>query len=324
MGIETEQEQLRVRIKEFVNWEPPETISIITDTTEFMNIYRGNVLRLNDVDYLITGDTYEPRVGLGDQPKFWVKRAIELSNGSDKILKLVFHEEFITHIGPLGIRCYRNPEKEANVLDLVRGDHRFMQGFSVLDDVENMIRVIDFIKGKSLYAYIMELGMPHEEYFFTKVAGILRKVSACFRAIKALHKNNLCHGDIRNDHIIIERDTGVYRWIDFDLTQDYSDFDVWGLGNIINFVIGKGIRTFHELNSSRTYKPHIKNSLSPDDASAFYRYRIMNLKKLFPYIPDKLNNVLLHFTISTERFYSSAEEVITDMEDAITELRLDH
>lgn len=321
MSIETEQERLKHRIKELVNWEPPGVVSVITDTTGFMDINRGNVLRLNGADYLILGDAHESRFGLEDQPKFWVKRAVDLSDGSDKILKLVFHEEFISHIGPLSIRCYRDPEKEAKALDSVRGDHRFMQGFSILDDVGNIIRVIDFIKGKSLYEFIMGLDIPHEEYFFTRAAGILCNILDCFYAIKTLHKNNLCHGDIRNDHIIIERDTGAYRWIDFDLTQDYSDFDIWSLGNIINFVIGKGIRTFHELNYPKNI-PSVKTSPSPDDASAFYKYRIMNLKKLFPYIPDKLNNILLHFTVNTEQFYKSADEFITDMEDAISGLRV--
>ena len=317
MNHDAEQVQLRKRIREFVDWKLYGMIVVVSDTSNFMNIDRGNIVRLHGEDYLIRGDMYEPRFGLQDQPKFWVKRAIDLSDGSDKILKLVFHEKFVSHIGPLSVPCYRDPIKEANVLDLVSDDRRFMHGFSVNDDADNNIRIIDFIKGKTLYQHILELELPHEEYFHTEVPGILQNLVGCFQAIQFLHDNELNHGDIRNDHIIIEKGTGAFRWIDFDLTQDYSDFDIWGLGNIVNFVIGLGIRSFQEVYHTDIYSQKVKESLTPDDASAFFKYRVMNLQKLFPYIPDQLNNVLMHYTLGAEEFYQTIDELINDLEAAI-------
>ncbi|MFC1553612.1 hypothetical protein ACFL7D_03160 [candidate division KSB1 bacterium] len=315
-----EQERLRNRISELLTWNLYGNIEIVTDTSEYMNIYRGQVLRLENREFVVRGDVHEPRFGLQDQPKFWVKRAIDLESGKDKILKLVFHEEFIANIGPLRIRCCRDPEKESRVLDLVKGDGRFMQGFTLRDEKENCVRVIEFIKGSSIYEYIMDIDKPHEEYYYNDVPWILKNIIGCFEAIRYLHKNGYCHGDIRNDHIIIERDTKSYRWIDFDLQQDYSDFDIWSLGNILNFILGKGIRSFREVYNTDTYPEHVKWSLTESDASAFWKYRVINLKKLFPYISDKLNNTLLHFSVDTKNFYERIDQLIDDLGDAVSDL----
>jgi hypothetical protein len=54
----------------------------------------------------------------------------------------------------------------------------------------------------------------------------------------------------------------------------------------------------------------VKNSLTRNDCSAFYNYRIMNLQKVFPYIPDKLGNLLRHFTLVPVSFLSDIKELI--------------
>lgn len=59
-----------------------------------MNIWRGHVVRLADQFFLVRADMKEGRFGIDDQPKFWVKKAIDLESGEVKILKLAFHEEF--------------------------------------------------------------------------------------------------------------------------------------------------------------------------------------------------------------------------------------
>ena len=51
------------------------------------------------------------------------------------------------------------------------------------------------------------------------------------------------------------------------------------------------------------FPEEVKSSLTGGGASAFWHYRVINLKKLYPYISEKLNRILLHFTISTNRFY---------------------
>ena len=98
---------------------------IFTDTTEFMEIESGDVIRLDNLHYLVIRDEAERSYGIED-PKYWVKRCLVLETGERRILKLVFHEHFPLKLGNLEIECYRSPEKEARILDLVRGDMRFM------------------------------------------------------------------------------------------------------------------------------------------------------------------------------------------------------
>ncbi len=316
MNMFTDKDQQKSRIEELLDRKLYGNIDIVTDGTDFMRIHRGQVYQIDGRQFFIKGDMHEPRFGLPDQPKFWVKRAIDIQTGADLILKLVFLEDFTARIGPLRIFCFRSPQKESDVLSLVKGDSRFMQGETLTDKAGNNVRAIDFIKGESLYEYVINNPLEHEEYFHQKVPWLLRNVAGCFEAISFLHENNFCHGDIRNDHILIERDTNHFRWIDFDLKQYFSDFDIWSVGNILNFIMGKGIRTFHEVIHNDGISDHKKLHLTDDDASAFWNYRVMNLRKLFPYIPEKLNNILLHFAVNTNNFYESVDHIISDLKEA--------
>jgi serine/threonine protein kinase len=310
---------IRERIEELSSISPPDEISIVTDTTEFMSIDRGQVLHLDDEYFLVAGTVYESRFGLDDEPKYWVKKVIDLETGEKKIVKMVYNEEFFIKVGPLKMRCYRDPAKEGQVLRLVRGHPGFMHGYSLYDGRHNEVRIIDYIQGKSLYNWILQLNIAHEEYFFTIFPQILDKLCGCFSDIHYLHVHGLCHGDIRNDHILLEKGTQHYRWIDFDLTQDFSDYDIWSIGNILQFCVGKGMGTFQETLQSRGFSSAIKHQLASDDALAFHKNRIANLRKLFPYIPKRLNEVLLHFAINTTHFYSSVAQIVADLEEVLAE-----
>ncbi len=85
---------IKERIAEFSNIRIPKNLEIITDTTEFMDIYRGQVLSLDGAHFLVTGNVYESRFGLRDEPKYWVKKAVDLETGKRNIVKMVFNEEF--------------------------------------------------------------------------------------------------------------------------------------------------------------------------------------------------------------------------------------
>jgi serine/threonine protein kinase len=308
---------LRQRIEEVTGRPAPRRLRVLTDTTEFMNIWRGHVLLLEDRHYLVEGDMTEGRFGLDEEPKFWVKRAIDLATGETKILKLVFNEEFRIRIGLLRIRCYRSPEKEAELLDLTRGDLRFMQGTTVRDDRGNPVRIIDYIRGGNLYRHLSDLRMDHETYFRERLPGLLRRLLPAVEAIAHVHASGLLHGDIRNDHLIIDRETGDLRWIDFDLCQDISDFDVWSLGNVLVYAVGKGEHTFHDLAAGRLAPADPGLRFTDEDASAFFVHRIMNLRKLYPWIPADLNEILMHFSFGTSTFYESVEEVLADLRSAV-------
>ena len=314
---------IKERITRFSNVRVPDRLEIITDTTEFMGICRGQVLSVGDARFLVTGNIYESRFGMSDEPKYWVKKAIDLATGAQQIIKMVYYEEFQVRVGPLRIRCYRKPRKETQVLELVRGNPYFMQGRGLFDERGNEVRAVDYIRGKNLYNLIyLESKLSHEEYFHTVFPGLFRNLIECFAAIGFLHDNGLCHGDIRNDHILIDQETGVYRWIDFDLMQDFSDFDVWSLGNVLQFCAGMGMITFHEVLRSESFTEAAKRNLTSDDASAFYEHRIMNLQKLFPYIPDSLNDILLHFAVNTAMFYESVDQIVGDMKKTLQDLPL--
>lgn len=311
-------EELAHRIEEITGWKTNlSKFKIVTDTSDWMNIYKGDIIRLDCKDFLVRGNMREPRFGIDDQPKYWVFSAIDLDNKEEKIIKTVFHEEFIAHIGILKIRCYRSPEKESEILQLVRGDNRFMQGYMCNDEKGNNIRIIDYIKGVSFFQYIPSIKKQHYQYFVEDLPQILKNLLPSIEAIQFLHDNKLCHGDIRNDHIFIESESGLYRWIDFDLKQDITDFDLWSMGNILSYTVGKGIITFSAIQKSEEYSNEIKNSLSYEDSSAFYSYRIMNLKKIFPYIPENLSKILRKFTIKPLAYYQNLKEFIDDYKNML-------
>jgi serine/threonine protein kinase len=311
----SEKERLAGRIKELIGWEVNTTrMKIVTDTSDWMRITRGDVIRIGPCgcEFAVRGNMREPRFGIDDQPKYWVFHAVDLMTGQEKIIKTVFHEEFYAHIGIFKVRCYRDPDKEADVINLVKGDDRFMQGQAYLDSAGNNVRVIDYIRGKSMFHYIPGIEKPHEQYFFEDLPNILRKLLISIEAIKFLHENGFCHGDIRNDHILIDVKDNKFKWIDFDLKQDVTDFDLWSIGNIISYAVAKGLITFTQATKYGKFNENIVDSLSNDDGSAFYNYRIMNLKKLFPYIPNKLSDILQHFTIKPIAYYNSFQQFYED------------
>jgi tRNA A-37 threonylcarbamoyl transferase component Bud32 len=241
----TNKMELLDKVNEMTGWDiKPRRFHIFTDTTDLMRIIRGNVIQIGGKHYIVKGNMKESRFGIDETPKYWVFDTIEMESGDRKILKTVFDEEFYAHISILKIRCYRNPDKESKVLNVTRNDCRFMQGYTRLDEKGNNVRIIDFIKGNTLFNYIPSINKSHEEYFHEDLGTILWKLLHSILAIQFLHLNGLCHGDIRNDHIIIEKGTGRYRWIDFDLNQDVTDFDLWSIGNLLVYAVGKGIITF--------------------------------------------------------------------------------
>ena len=76
----------------------PGRINIITDTSDFYKVDYDDVIILEDRPYLIRNYKQEGRFGISDQPKFWVKSAIDLISGDTKIIKMVYHEKFTSRI----------------------------------------------------------------------------------------------------------------------------------------------------------------------------------------------------------------------------------
>ncbi len=246
-----------------------------------------------------------------------MRRALDLSDGSAKIIKMVFHEKFEARVGGLVFHCARSPRKEAEVLDMVRGHPGFMQGFWAKDAAGNIVRVVDRIKGGTLADHVMGLGRDHEDYFHNHFASVLDDFVGLVEAIKFLHDRGQKHGDIRRDHIIRERDSGRCRWIDFDISylhrENMFGYDLFGLGNVLAFLAGRGELTVQWLRKSGS--PAYRR-LDEGDLNIVFGNRVMNLRKVYPYIPEALNIILLHFSVGAEVFYESTEEFLADLMEA--------
>jgi hypothetical protein len=328
---ETEKKQfgiddLRDRIARSVGPERvPKRINVIADTSDFYRVDYDDVVILGDRPYLIRNNEREGRFGIDEQQKYWVKRARDLSDGSVKIIKFVFHERFEAKVGGIVFDCFRSPKKEAKILDLTRGNIRFMQGFSVVDDSGNIIRIIDFIKGKTLADSVLLLGKEYEDYYHNHLPLVLDEFIELVKAIRFLHENEEKHGDIRRDHIIKEAETGTARWIDFDFNYLHKEnmfgYDLFGLGNILAYLTGRGDVTVQRLRE--TASPAF-DRLTADDTNIIFNNRVMNLKKVYPFIPEPLNLILLHFSNGANTYYDNTDQFLYDLQEARKHLSINH
>jgi hypothetical protein len=283
---------------------------VFTDTSDYMAIDRDHIVDVGGELFLVNLTEKEKRFGLAGEPKFWVKRCLNLGSGKTQILKMVFVETFRAQVGGSRFICRRDPEKEAAVLQLFRGDTRFMQGRAARDAGGNLVRIIDYIEGEDLVTHLGRTELPHERYFASVFPGIFSRTLESIRAIGDLHEKGLCHGDIRNDHIFVERGSGRFRWIDFDVNEDTPLFDLWTIGNILHFVVCGGFLAFRD---ALARDPDLAGRFDDGDGSVFFPHRIMNLKKVYPYIPELLNRVLLRFSLGCRSPYGSAAEIAADL-----------
>lgn len=293
---------------------PPEKLRLITDTTEFFRVDYNDVVSVGEELFLIRGSEREGRFGLDDEPKHWVKKALDLNTGRPKILKLAFFERYQGRIGSIQFEFFRNPKKEARILQLVHGHPSFMQGYAVEDEKKNMLRILEYVKGPSLHTLIGQIEESHEAYFHHTFPRILDRLIEAYDAIRFLHDNQEIHGDIRRDHLFADPETERYVWIDFDYTYRSSEtrvgFDLFGLGNILTFIVGKGDISTAYLQKNH---PEIFGRIRAEDLGIVFLNRVANLKKVYPYIPDKLNRILMHFSHEAEVFYESVDELLEDM-----------
>ncbi|MDI6688240.1 MAG: serine/threonine protein kinase [Desulfobacterales bacterium] len=291
---------------------------IYKDTSDFFRVEYGGIVVLNEKPFLILHNAKEGRFGLDDDEKFWVKRSIDLTDGCRKIIKLVFHEKFTANIAGISFECFRSPRKEARILKLVAGHKNFMHGYAVEDEKGNIVRVLDIINGKNIHTYVQSLNLDHKTYFYERFPEILSKYIECIRAVKFLHENNEKHGDIRRDHIFIDRDSGDFRWIDFDYNYRHREniygYDLFGLGNILIFLTGMGDLMMTDLKNQN--HPAL-SSLTDDDVNIVFHNRVANLKKVYPYIPETLNTALMHFSKGANWFYDNTGQLLEDLEGFI-------
>ncbi len=312
-GGYSERELRRMMRKWLPRERVPKTIRI-KDTSDFFRVDYDDVVALEGTPYLVRNNEREGRFGLEDEPKFWVKRSINLLTGEVKILKWVFKEWFTARIGDLVFECVRSPQKEARILELVRGRGDFMQGSTVADSGGNPLRVLDYIRGRTLSQITVGLGRDHEDFFYRHLPGLLDEYIEIVEAIRFLHESGEKHGDIRRDHLIKDESSGRYRWIDFDFNYRHGEsrygYDLFGLGNVLLFIAGRGDITTQQLLREA---PDLLSRLTVDDVNIVFHNRVANLKKMYPYIPERLNRVLLHFSAGANIFYETTDELLEDL-----------
>jgi hypothetical protein len=300
----------------------PDRLRIITDTSDFFRVDYDDVVMLDGRPYFIRNYEREGRFGIDEEPKFWVRRALDLMDGSTKIIKMVFLEKFKASIGEFTFDCVRSPRKEASILDMVRGHPNFMQGFWAKDASGNIIRVIDYIKGKTLADHVLELGKDHEDYFHSYFPSVMDEYIELVKAIKFLHDRGQKHGDIRRDHIIKEKVTGQNRWIDFDFSYMHKEnmfgYDLYGLGNVLAYLAGRGDVTIQQLKKDES---PVLNRLTSDDMNIVFNNRVVNLKKVYPYMTDALNLILLHFSVGADIFYENTDDFLSDMQEVMDKIQ---
>jgi len=291
-------------------WHEPR---VFEDTSEFMSIDVGSVLRLGGHDYLVMGHGREGRFGLDEEPKFWAKIAVDLDTGERKIVKLVFYESFTGRLGDIPFHCIRSPEKESRILEAMRGNPFFMQGRTVPDRVGNPVRILDFIPGPSLYVSLRNLDMPHEAYYHEIFPGLMRTLIECIEAIALLHRAGFHHGDIRADHILLSSKTNHPVWIDFDYHVSFQDYDLFCLGNVLQQVVGKGRHSVHDIRLQPSYYPGFNKRLGEQDMLLMFPHRVANLRKLFPHIPADMNDILMRFSLVSKDRYRDIAALLSDL-----------
>ncbi|MDA8098316.1 MAG: hypothetical protein M0042_01670 [Nitrospiraceae bacterium] len=287
------------------------------DTADFFRVEYDDVVVLDGTPFFVRNNEREGRFGLEDEPKFWVKRSVNLLTGEVKILKWVFRERFDARIGNFVFECVRSPQKEARILELVRGRGDFMQGTTVADSAGHPLRILDYIRGKTLPQVLSAIGTSHEEFFFRHFPLLLDQYIGMVEAIRFLHASGEKHGDIRRDHLIRDERTGNYRWIDYDFNYRHAEsrfaYDLFGLGNVLLFIAGRGDVTTQGLLEN---DPAALDRLNEDDVNIVFRNRVANLRKIYPYIPEPLNRVLMHFSAGSTVYYDTTDELLEDIAEA--------
>jgi hypothetical protein len=53
--------------------------------------------------------------------------------------------------------------------------------------------------------------------------------------------------------------------------------------------------------------------LAEDDLNIVFNNRVANLKKVYPYIPETLNRILMHFSKGANWFYENTGQLLDDL-----------
>jgi hypothetical protein len=60
--------------------------------------------------------------------------------------------------------------------------------------------------------------------------------------------------------------------------------------------------------------------ITKDDLNIIFNNRVVNLRKVFSYIPESLNLMLLHFSLGADVFYEDTHQFLNDLREARKDL----
>ena len=86
-----------------------------------------------------------------------------------------------------------------------------MQGHTVCSEEGGEVRVIDYIKGRTLSDETEEFPGSHETYFRKLLPSLLEILLPCPNALHALQGLGERYGDVRTDHLMLDKETGKSR-----------------------------------------------------------------------------------------------------------------
>ncbi len=291
---------------------------ILEDTTDFYDVEYGDVLLFKDIGYLVKGTESEKKFGLEGEPKPWVKSCVDLVSGAKKVIKLTFLEEFACSIEGRSYTCLRNPEKESRILEKVKGNPHFMQGFAVRDSKGNNVRILDKIPGTSLDVHIRSIHWSHERYYREKLPGFLRQLAHAYGSMAELHDMGEIHGDITPDHLYVNKESGIFVWIDFDYDYQEKDalilHDILEMGTLLSFVVGKDYLSISEIRKNHA---QALDMLSPADMQSVFPNQLANLRVVHKHIDPKLNQIMMRFSKGAKDRYQSAHDLSDDISEAV-------
>jgi hypothetical protein len=75
------------------------------------------------------------------------------------------------------------------------------------------------------------------------------------------------------------------------------------------FIVGKGDVLLPAL--KKQGHPAL-DKLTDDDLNIVFNHRVANLKKIYPYIPESLNRILMHFSKGANWFYENTVQLLDD------------
>jgi len=87
---------------------------------------------------------------------------------------------------------------------------------------------------------------------------------------------------------------------------------------VLIYLVGKGDVLLADL---RSRDPELLSRLTDGDMNIVFHNRLANLKKVFAYIPDSLNQVLMHFSRGANWFYEETPQLLQDLHQAKADIR---